>query len=64
MKCHLLLDRSALSSYEVKKSLMTSWIIALFLLRCSVNNLLDLATFVGIKFSSSVLYLLLRAAFE
>lgn len=64
MKCQLLLDRSALSSYEVEKSLMTSWVIAFFLMQCSVNNLLDLATFVGMNFSASVLYLRLRAAFE
>lgn len=50
MKCHLFLDRCSVSLYGVEKSLITSWVIALFLMRCSVNNLLDLATFCGHTF--------------
>lgn len=43
MKCHLFLDRCSVS-------IITSWVIALFLMQCSVNNLLDLAAFCGQTF--------------
>lgn len=44
MKYHLLLDRLVLPSYESGEIITgISWVIALFLMEYSVNNLLDLA---------------------
>lgn len=50
MKCHLFLDRCSVYLWGAEKSLITSWVIALFLMQCSVNNLLDLTTFCGHTF--------------
>lgn len=46
MRYHLLLDRLVLSSCGNGDIVhWVCWVIALFLMQCSVNNLSDLATF-------------------
>lgn len=51
MKYHLLLDRLVLPSYGSGKIINgISWVIALFLMEYSVNNLLDLAVWVSTDF--------------
>lgn len=66
MKYHLLLDRLVLPSYGSGKIINgISWVIALFLMEYSVNNLLDLAILGEHRFfSTSGLHcLLLKTAF-
>lgn len=67
MKYHLLLDRLILPSCGSGKIVSgLSWVIALFLMQYSANNLLDVATLGERRFFSiSVLHcLLLKTAFE